>query len=317
MSTNKLMNVVREAPLFNKVHEDVLNKLLTICPIYKLNKGQILIAPGEQNKNIYMVLTGVLTVNLDKPNNPPIRIVQIGETVGELSLVGSTKTSAYVISKGISEVLIINEDNFWAMIDEVPIIAKNLLHILSGWIVSDSKITIDHQKQIGELEIVAKIDGLTGINNRRSFDELLNRFLILSVRDSNPLYLIMIDVDNFKKYNDTNGHIGGDQALIALAKTMNDTVNPGDSIFRYGGEEFSVILPTTNLEQCQNFAERLRVAVMETKIKMPDGTPLPPITISMGIATSILDGDSEEAIIKRADTKLYQAKEEGRNRFCF
>jgi diguanylate cyclase (GGDEF)-like protein len=316
MKSNIILNVVTESPLFSKVPENVLNKFLTTCPIYKLKKGQILIAPGEKNKNIYMVLSGVLTVNLDKPDNPPIRIVPIGETVGELSLIGSTKTSAYILSKGMSEVLIINEKTFWAMVDEIPLIAKNLLHILSGWIVSDSKTTIDHQKQIGELEVVAKIDGLTGIYNRRYFDELLSRFMVRSVQENSPLSLIMIDVDNFKKYNDSNGHIGGDQALIALAQTMNNTVYPGDFVFRYGGEEFSIILPTASLERCKNFAERLRIAVMETDITMPDGLPLPSITISMGIAESLLDGDSDEAILKRADKKLYQAKQEGRNRFC-
>jgi diguanylate cyclase (GGDEF)-like protein len=308
--------VISEAELFNSVSKKVIEDLQTECTLHRLQKGQILISPGERNKYIYMVLSGVLTIHLDKPSNTPIRTVKAGETVGELSLIGSTKTSAYVISQKVAEILIIDHDYLWKMIDKNPIIAKNLLHILSNWIVASNKNTVDHQKQIEELEGVAKIDGLTGIYNRRSFDDLLQRFMLRSVRDDYPLTLIMIDVDKFKVYNDTHGHLGGDQALIAMAKTMHKTVRPGDFAARYGGEEFAVILPATRLENCSEVAERLRVAVMNTKISMPDGTPLPGITISMGIAESTLDGDTEVELIKRADAKLYQAKEDGRNRFC-
>jgi diguanylate cyclase (GGDEF)-like protein len=311
-----LQNVINEAELFQGAPQDSLKKLLADCPTHHLKKGQVLIAPGEYNQYVYMVISGSLTIHLDKPSTPSIRLVRIGETVGELSLIGSRKTSAYVVSKGASEVLIIDHKNFWTMINDMPIIARNMLHVLSNWIVSSDKMALDHQRQIEELEGVAKIDGLTGIYNRRSFDDLHDRFLMRSFRDQHPLVLIMIDVDNFKKYNDNHGHLGGDQALIALAKTLDLTVRPGDFASRYGGEEFAVILPATNLDHCKNLAERIRVAVMNTKITMPDGTPLPSITISMGIAESDLDGDSEDALLERADAKLYQAKKEGRNRFC-
>ncbi len=311
-----LQNVINEAELFHNVPQDMLERLLTDCTLHRLQKGQILISPGERNKYIYMVLTGALTIHLDKVDSVPIRTVEPGETVGELSLIGSTRTSAYVVSREVAQILIIDKDYLWKMIDAAPIMAKNMLHILSNWIVASNKTAIDHQKQIEELEGVAKIDSLTGIYNRRSFDDLLHRFMLRSVRDRVPLVLIMIDVDKFKVFNDTHGHFAGDQALVAAATTLHETVRPGDFATRYGGEEFAVILPATTLEQCLDVAERLRVAVMNTDISMPDGTPLPSITISMGIAESRLDGDSEDELVKRADAKLYQAKKEGRNRFC-
>jgi diguanylate cyclase (GGDEF)-like protein len=281
-----------------------------------LQKNQILIAPGEHNHYIYMVLSGSLSVHLDKPENPSIRTVNCGGTVGELSLIGSTKTSAYVISHGLSTVLMIDRENFWAIINEIPVIARNMLQVLSTWIIATDKVTLDNQKQIAELEGIARVDGLTGINNRRYFDELIVRFIKRSEFGKEPLVLIMLDVDHFKNYNDTHGHLGGDQALVALAKTLHNTVRPGDFVFRYGGEEFAIILPVTSRTQSNSVAERVRVAVMNTKIAMPDGTPLPSITISMGIAESIISGDSESELIKRADAKLYEAKETGRNRFC-
>ncbi|MBF0195030.1 MAG: GGDEF domain-containing protein [Magnetococcales bacterium] len=316
MKQKMLKRVMLEAPLFKGAPTQLLNTFLEKCPIHKLQKQQVLIAPGEHNEYIYIVISGSLTVHLDKPENPSIRTVNCGGTVGELSLIGSTRTSAYVISQGISSILMIDRQSFWSIIDAIPVIAKNMLKILSTWIVEAGKTTLDNQKQIAELEGIARVDGLTGINNRRYFDELIVRFAKRSDHGKEPMVLIMIDVDHFKNYNDTHGHLGGDQALVALAKTLHNTVRPGDFVFRYGGEEFAIILPITNRQQCNSVAERVRVAVMNTKIAMPDGTPLPSITISMGIAEYKISEETESELLKRADAKLYEAKESGRNRFC-
>ncbi|MBF0358439.1 MAG: GGDEF domain-containing protein [Magnetococcales bacterium] len=316
MNKEMLNQAINEAPMFNGAPMDTLKKYLAECKTHRLQSGQVLIAPGEQNKFIYLVLSGSLSIHLDNQKSPSIRTVKVGGTVGELSLINSGKTSAYVISNNISNILIINRKSFWSIVNKMPIIARNLLEILSSWIVATDKTTLEHQRHIQELEGIALVDGLTGINNRRAFDNMLTRFLNRSTYGKHPLILIMIDVDYFKIYNDTHGHIGGDQALIALAATLRDTVRPGDFVYRYGGEEFAIILPNTRLKQCRNVAERVRQAVINTKIFMPDGSPLPSITISMGVAESILTENSEVDLKQRADKKLYEAKESGRNKFC-
>lgn len=158
-------------------------------------------------------------------------------------------------------------------------------------------------------------DGLTGLLNRRTLDHTLNRVYTRSQMSGKVFSVIMLDVDHFKKYNDQYGHPGGDCALIALAEVLRDTVRPMDVVGRYGGEEFTIILPDTVLDAALVAAERIRSAVEKQPIFARDDTRLPSITISLGIAVSAQDS-SIESIMSNADKMLYKAKKSGRNRCC-
>ena len=162
------------------------------------------------------------------------------------------------------------------------------------------------------------VDGLTGIYNRRWFDKAMNRHLNRYQHSQETFTLCMVDVDHFKHYNDDYGHQAGDVALSTLAKVLSESVRPTDFVARYGGEEFSVILPGTSVEDAEIVATRLCNAVKQTKIVMPDGTDLPSITISMGIA-QMRAGYAPADLIEAADKELYRAKKEGRDCFrtCF
>jgi diguanylate cyclase (GGDEF)-like protein/PAS domain S-box-containing protein len=155
------------------------------------------------------------------------------------------------------------------------------------------------------------IDELTGLYNYRHFHELLTQGLRRSERYSHPLSLLMIDIDNFKRYQDVNGHIAGDEALKAIAQIMRNTVRGVDMVARYGGEEFAIILPETTKEVAAIAAERVRNATAETIL--PTGDRL---TISVGVASYPADAESKEQLICQADQALYRAKKQGKNRTC-
>lgn len=125
--------------------------------------------------------------------------------------------------------------------------------------------------------------------------------------------MIMLDVDHFKRYNDTQGHSGGDCALRALGKAIADHIRPNDMAARYGGEEFAILLPDTSLEQAVSVAERLRQEVEKLPNQTPDEKPLPSITLSLGLS-EMKAGDTLETLIASADVALYRAKQGGRNR---
>lgn len=170
----------------------------------------------------------------------------------------------------------------------------------------------------GELERLSVIDGLTGVINRRAFDELFERECRRSVRDGRPLSLIMIDIDHFKAYNDHYGHVEGDECLRAVARALQRAaLRPGDRVARYGGEEFVMLLPGTNDEGVEHVARALRRVVAALKIPHGHSPTAPYLTISLGVATAPSGVvASPRALIEAADSGLYLAKGNGRNCVC-
>ena len=159
------------------------------------------------------------------------------------------------------------------------------------------------------------LDGLTGIGNRRNFDDTIKYEWSRALRSSSYLALIMIDVDYFKKYNDNYGHQAGDECLKQVSKAIKSRLRrPGDFVARYGGEEFAVILPNTNLESAKFVADSLREKIEKLKIPHEHSEVCDYITISLGVSAINPNGNySPENLISSADQSLYKAKQEGRN----
>jgi len=154
-------------------------------------------------------------------------------------------------------------------------------------------------------------DPLTGLFNRRYFDETLRHELARALRHNMPLSLLILDLDHFKALNDTHGHVAGDDALRAFARILRTTFRAGDVICRYGGEEFALLLPAADLENAWSKAETFRSAVEQAMVSS-NGRTLGSLTVSVGVATSADFQDPEE-LIRAADAALYQAKRMGRN----
>jgi diguanylate cyclase (GGDEF)-like protein len=165
------------------------------------------------------------------------------------------------------------------------------------------------------LQELANHDGLTGIANRRAFDETLKLEWRRAMRDNLPLSLLMVDVDHFKHYNDNYGHLAGDECLKKVASAMSDQMQrASDVVARYGGEEFAVILPNCTTEGATVVAERLRKAVEGLAIPFIN-SELGHVTVSVGVASVLPSpaGDNWQ-LISTADSALYRAKASGRNR---
>lgn len=161
-----------------------------------------------------------------------------------------------------------------------------------------------------------RTDALTGIANRAAFDERIVGELERARRTECPLALCLVDIDHFKKFNDTHGHQVGDQVLQAVAKTLDCTVRKMDLAARYGGEEFAIIAPECNLSKAGSLAERLREAVEEMRVEVGGQKLQVTISVGVGFAQWPVYSRTPAELIKVADAKLYEAKHGGRNRCC-
>jgi diguanylate cyclase (GGDEF)-like protein len=175
--------------------------------------------------------------------------------------------------------------------------------------------TLKQFQRINSIKDMAIYDTLTNVHNRRYFDEKLRSETQKSLSNSTPLSLVIVDIDFFKKVNDTFGHPEGDKVLCKIASLLKGSVRRDDTVARYGGEEFALVLPGAKLEVTYTIAERIRKLIEATLFDVGDAQIH--ITISIGISNLPAHrARSKEELIKMADLALYNAKREGRNRVC-
>ena len=176
-------------------------------------------------------------------------------------------------------------------------------------------VTLKHSQRFSSIKSMAIYDTLTGLYNRRSFEERLGIETQKSFYGSTPVSLVMVDIDHFKKVNDTFGHLEGDKALCEIASLLKTSVRKKDTVARYGGEEFVLILSGAGLEESTMIAERIRRLVENTPLQMERAQIN--LTVSLGISNfPIHRPQSKEELVKMADLALYEAKRGGRNKVC-
>ncbi len=299
--------------LFNGVDLRAIETHLLRCHEITVSSGEVLLETGKPNDNLYLVLAGALQVHLRSLAKPPLIKLGPGSCAGELSILSDLEAAAHVAAIMDSQLLVIPEDVLWSMINVSHGIACNLLYILSGRIRQGNDRYYQCWQATRQFARFAMVDALTGLPNRRWLDEVLERQHQRCQQDGIPLSAIMLDVDHFKHFNDTYGHLAGDKALASLASILRRHVRPTDLAARFGGEEFIIMMPGVDLENALRIGERLRADVADTGVEIGGGEAPVRMTISLGVAED-RPGIPATALIESADSRLYEAKEAGRNR---
>ncbi len=181
-------------------------------------------------------------------------------------------------------------------------------------IANQSAMAIQNARQYSKIKQLAITDNLTSLYNRRYFMELLKNEVIRSGRAKKPLSVALLDIDNFGNYNNTHGHPMGDRLLRELADILKSNIRSIDTVGRYGGEEFIIVLPEANPDEAAIAGERIRKAVEEQYFEGEEEQPNGSVTISLGVATCINNSLNHEELIKEADKALYKAKNAGKNK---
>jgi diguanylate cyclase (GGDEF)-like protein len=206
-----------------------------------------------------------------------------GETVGVLAVAGARRTSSE---------------------------AKDVLRLIA----QVGGLAVHHVSAYTQVRVTADLDGLTGIYNKRLMTEVLSETVFRAQQQSSRMAVFLFDVDNFKHYNDTNGHAAGDQLLSQLARLVDENVRKENTFGRFGGEEFLLVLPDTTAEQALIVAEKVRYLIAHHEFAYAQKQPLGRVTVSGGIAACPDHGVDSAALLRAADDALYEAKRQGRNR---
>ncbi|MCC2954428.1 GGDEF domain-containing protein [Massilia sp. IC2-477] len=305
---------VRDLQLFRDADDPAVTAALAPCTVLRVAAGQR-VEDGLRAR-LYIVLSGTLEVAPDAHSgNEDTGVTHVlpGESVGEQAVLDDAVNLAAMTALEDCELLVIEPELVWQLIDRSNVLARNLLRLLS-FRVRAANAQLRRRQKLGEFYRQLSLnDGLTGLYNRAWLNEMLPKLAARAGQDGSPLSVIMIDLDHFKRFNDTHGHIAGDAALSAAANIIRESLRPSDFAVRYGGEELMAVLPDTQTGLAemvaQRLAERLRTAIVFPDMRLP----LPHITGSFGVASLPLGG-TEHELVAAADAALYRAKQAGRDR---
>lgn len=300
--------------LFRNVPSGLINKILREHSVYTIPAGQHLVKKDFKNTALYLLLDGGVEIYLDEEDTP-LKIIRAGDIIGEISLVDQQSATASAISLCECKVIAIKEELIWELVEQSHLFTINLLHIIANRFrgVNSQVVSSIEKQRLSERKAI--VDDLTKLYNRGWLNESFEPLLKRCKQDLHPFSYLMIDIDHFKKINDSYGHQVGDFVLQLTGEALNNLSRVRDYVVRYGGEEMAMLLPDTGITDALKIAERIRQTIEATVIEYEQGKTLN-ITVSIGIST-LTESETSVDLIKRADDALYYAKEHGRNQVKF
>jgi len=249
--------------------------------------------------NMHVVITDIMLPGLDGLDLTDL--IKESYDTDVIVMTGYSGNYSYeeVINRGASDLVF------------KPVRYKELLMRLKR-VLKEQQLTRERIQMLGKLQKLAITDGLTKLYNSRYFYNQIDLEVDRSNRYHHALSLLLLDIDHFKVYNDTYGHLEGDKVLVRIGEVIKSCLRKMDTAYRYGGEEFTVILPETNGQEAVKVSERIRFSI-EKEVFSPDSGKEIKVTISIGV-TEYITGERISALVERADRAMYLSKENGRNR---
>lgn len=293
--TESDLAALRGSRLFASVAEEILRQHLSGADSLELATDETLLAPGQTNDSLYVLLSGELAILLDDPDATQVASIGPGECVGEQSIVDNRSIAAFVVARAPSRLFKIPPDRFRVLMRAQPIAAVTLVDILAERNRPGNALLLENMSPQPRT-----IDGLTGLHNRQWMEEMYPRLLERAKHDAKPVSLIVLDLYCFSALDYGQGPQTPDRVLQHFARLAEHHMRPADRCVRYGGWRFCVLLPDTDAVQAARAAERLRAAVQTAPVVLADGSTVP-ISVSCGVA-QWLEGLSLETLLAAAAT---------------
>ncbi|MFZ5522905.1 MAG: GGDEF domain-containing protein [Pseudomonadota bacterium] len=308
----EILKVLESAPLFLGIPNHLLARQLSESRLHPLAAGQVLLAPGQPNNTIYIILSGRLRIQSQESAGEPIAILGEGECVGEMSMLGDEPVSAYVVAGTDCKLLAIDHAAMWELINSSHAAAHNMLNILTRRIRNTNEIAAENLEQQHGFSGSSMVDELTGLYNQHWTQQKFERHLHRGIVGNRPSCLLLLEMDQFKEFTSRHGQLGGDQALRDVAYTALSSLRPDDQAGRHSDEKFAIFLPNTSINDASTAAERLKTTVSQSLVVLPSGDALPSITVSIGVSQARAD-DTLVSLFDRADDALQLARGSGGN----
>ena len=291
-----------------------MDALLSRCRTRQVAPGDVVLEANQANSKAFVVLAGALAVKLDLESESITAQLGVGELVGEVSALTGNPTSAWVLAGSTSTLLVLEREALLQLAEGSHHFAYRTLRTVCTRLYSSNQAAQSNAAESRAFQHKAFFDQLTGLKNRAWLNQNLAAMLAAQERRETGLHFFMVDIDHFKRFNDTWGHAVGDQVLIAVGQALEAAVRPGDHVVRLGGEEILVIADQlSDAEAVLGIGERLRLAVEQQQVTAENQNEPLQVTISIGAARHS-PGEASELSLERADQALYRAKQGGRNR---
>ena len=317
---DKTEDIFRMARLFSLLTDEEIRTVAGYLSRIDTGKNHILFSEGDSGDDLYIIESGEIEshVKLANRNRRTIAHLYEGDFFGEMAMFEDAPRSATCETKSPSVLYRLNKESFFSLMKDHPSIVNRLMLSMLSEIthrLHEKSSFLTGMVTWGEAASRrAFTDELTGIYNRRHFDDSLRDAIETSRSTGVPFSLIMIDIDHFKKVNTILPDRRVDFILKEITGVLKETLSGGEILARYGGDEFTVLVPGKNRNEALKVAESLGTAVREIDYHSLTGMPDIHVTISQGIASYPDDADDMESLVRQADNALYRAKSEGRNR---
>ncbi len=326
---NEKNEFLKSVRIFRDLSDEEIQGLLELLQPRRLSKGETLFQQGDPGGELFVVESGALgiAVSLDDGKKLEIAAFTVGDFFGEMSIFEKESRSATCYAKSPSRLLAMNEREFFRLVESNPASAGKMMTqmlAVTRQRLEDTGGFLSDMVQWGEdARRRAITDPLTGLYNRRYLEEALEEYFMKARDSSKPLSVVMLDLDHFREINERYSEKAGDKVILAAAQIYRRFLRPTDVAARYGGDEFTFILPDTDRETARRIMENIRCTIEESDLleeavpncidKTAESSP-PRVTTSQGLACFPEHASDPKTLREAADSALYRAKELGRNR---